>query len=100
MVVLICKMILLSSPLPSQIFNNNYFGKLRVIVKDGKVWLCLADACKALEIRNPRKVKARLDSRGVTSSDAPTSSKNQHGDFSYTLPSPSSLDRIFIAASS
>ena len=35
---------------------------LRVIVKDGKVWFCLADACKALGINNPRKVKTRLDS--------------------------------------
>ena len=67
-----------------QIFNNNNFGKLRVIVKDGKVWFCLADACKALEIKNPRKVKVRLDSGGVTSSDASTSSKNQHGEFTRT----------------
>ena len=67
-----------------QIFNNNNFGKLRVIVKDGKVWFCLADACKALEIRNPRKVKVRLDSGGVTSSYASTSSKNQHGEFTRT----------------
>ena len=52
-----------------QIFNNNNFGKLRVIVKDGKVWFCLADACKALEIRNPRQVKARLDCAGVISMD-------------------------------
>ena len=67
-----------------QIFNNNNFGKLRVIVKDGKVWFCLSDACKALEIKNPRKVKVRLDSGGVTSSDASTSSKNQHGEFTRT----------------
>ena len=38
---------------------------LRVIVKDGKVWFCLADACKGLGINNPRKVKTRLDSRYV-----------------------------------
>ena len=47
-----------------------------MIVKDGKVWFCLADACKALEIRNPRDVKKRLDSRGVTTSDVSTNSKN------------------------
>ena len=79
-------MILLSSPLPSQIFNNNYFGKLRVIVKDGKVWFCLADACKALEIRNPRQVKARLDSRGVISNDTPTTCKKRHGEFTMMNP--------------
>ena len=67
-----------------QIFNNNNFGKLRVIVKEGKVWFCLADACKALEIRNPRDVKKRLDSGGVDTIDAPTPSKNQHGEFTYT----------------
>ena len=67
-----------------QIFNNNNFGKLRVNVKDGKVWFCLADACKALEIRNPRQVKARLDSGGVHTMDAPTPSKNQHGEFTRT----------------
>ena len=61
------------------IFSNNSFGKLRVIVKDGKVWFCLSDACKALEIKNPRQVKARLDSGGVISNDVSTSSKNQHG---------------------
>ena len=59
-----------------QIFNNNNFGKLRVIVKDGKVWFCLADACKALEIRNPRDVKKRLGSRGVDTIDVSTNSKN------------------------
>ena len=64
-----------------QIFNNNNFGKLRVIVKDGKVWFCLADACKALEIRNPRNVKKRLDSRGVHTMDVSTNSKNRHGEF-------------------
>ena len=63
------------------IFSNNSFGKLRVIVKDGKVWFCLSDACKALEIKNPRQVKARLDSGGVISNDVSTSSKNQHGEF-------------------
>ena len=48
-----------------QIFNNNSFGKLRVIEKDGKVWFCLADACKALEMANPSQVKARLDSSSL-----------------------------------
>ena len=52
-----------------------------MIVKDGKVWFCLTDACKALEIRNPRNVKKRLDSGGVHTMDTPTPSKNQHGEF-------------------
>ena len=64
-----------------QIFNNNNFGKLRMVVKDGKVWFCLSDACKALEIANPRNVKKRLDSRGVHTMDVSTNSKNRHGEF-------------------
>ena len=60
-----------------QIFNNNNFGKLRVIVKDGKVWFCLADACKALEIRNPSDVKKRLDSGGVDTIDTPYNLQKQ-----------------------
>ena len=70
----------------SQYFNNNYFRKLRVIVKDGKVWFCLADACKALEIRNPRNVKKRLDSRGVHTMDVSTNSKNRYGEFTMMNP--------------
>ena len=34
-----------------QIFNNNSFGELRVIENDGKVWFCLSDVCKALELK-------------------------------------------------
>ena len=67
-----------------QIFNNNNFGKLRVIVKDGKVWFCLADACKALGIKNSRDVKNRLDSGGVDTIDVSTLSKNQYGEFTRT----------------
>ena len=67
-----------------QIFNNNNFGKLRAIVKDGKVWFCLADACKALGIKNSRDVKNRLDSGGVDTIDVSTLSKNQYGEFTRT----------------
>ena len=63
------------------IFSNNSFGELRVIEKDGKVWFCLSDVCKALELKNPSQVKTRLDSRGVTTSDVSTNSKNRHGEF-------------------
>ena len=57
-----------------------------MIVKDGKVWFCLADACKALEIRNPRDVKKRLDSRGVDTIDVSINSKNRHGEFTMMNP--------------
>ena len=64
-----------------QIFSNNSFGELRVIEKDGKVWFCLSDACKALEIRNPRNVKKRLDSAGLISNEVSTSLQNQYGEY-------------------
>ena len=57
-----------------------------MIVKDGKVWFCLSDACKALEIKNPRDVKNRLDSRGVDTIDTPTTCKNRHGEFTMMNP--------------
>ena len=62
-----------------QYFINNYFGKLRVIVKDGKVWFSLADACKALEIANPSQVKTRLDLAGLISNEGCSTSVNQYG---------------------
>ena len=50
-----------------------------MIVKDGKVWFSLADACKALEIRNPSQVKARLDGAGLISNEGCSTSVNQYG---------------------
>ena len=67
-----------------QIFNNNNFGNLRVIVKDDRVGFGRSDAWKALEIRNPRDVKKRLDARGVHTMDTPTTCKNGHGEFTRT----------------
>ena len=67
-----------------QIFSNNSFGELRVIEKDGKVWFCLSDACKALGINNPSQVKIRLDSSGLISNEVSTFSKNRHGEFTRT----------------
>ena len=62
-----------------QIFSNNSFGELRVIEKDGKVFFCLVDVCRALGIKNPRDVKKRLDSGGVDTIDVSTLS-NEQGD--------------------
>ena len=59
-------------------------SELRVIEKDGKVWFCLSDVCKALELNNPSKVKTRLDSGGLTSSEVSTLLKNQYGEFTRT----------------
>lgn len=44
-----------------KIFENEKFGQIRTITKDGEPWFVLADACRALEIRNSRMVAGRLD---------------------------------------
>ncbi len=43
------------------IFENEKFGQIRTITKDGEPWFVLADVCRALEIRNSRMVASRLD---------------------------------------
>ena len=45
-----------------QVFNNNQFGELRTVVKDGEPWFVAVDVCKALEIANPTQAVNRLDS--------------------------------------
>ena len=44
-----------------QIFNNEQFGEVRTILKDGEPWFVAADVCKALEIANSRDAVSRLD---------------------------------------
>ena len=50
-----------------KIFNSNEFGKMRTYrdPNTGKVWFCLADVCKALDLVNPSKVKTTLTERGL-----------------------------------
>lgn len=48
-----------------KIFENETFGQIRALEKDGEPWFCLADVCKALEIGNPADVKKRLGPKGV-----------------------------------
>ena len=43
-----------------------------------------AASSRAVWVKNLRQVKARLYSRGVTSNDVSTNSKNQHGEFTRT----------------
>lgn len=51
-----------------QIFNNSEFGEIRTITKDDELMFCLADVCKALELEQVSRVKARLKTDGVTTS--------------------------------
>lgn len=49
-------------PQSVQIFNNDQFGEIRVIVQEnGEPLFCLADVCKALNLTNPTVVAQKLD---------------------------------------
>ena len=51
-----------------KIFHNSEFGDIRTEVINGEPWFCLSDVCKALELEQVSRVKARLNSAGVTTS--------------------------------
>lgn len=44
-----------------QVFNNNDFGELRTIEKDGEIWFVAKDVCDALELTNPTMALGRLE---------------------------------------
>ena len=52
-----------------KLFNSSEFGEMRTYCdpKSGEVWFCLADVCKALDIKNFGNVKASLTSKGLIS---------------------------------
>jgi prophage antirepressor-like protein len=61
-----------------QIYENALFGQVRTSVTEcGEPLFCLADVCRALALTNPSEVKRRLQQRGVSTTDAPTT--NQYG---------------------
>ena len=49
-----------------QIFNNEEFGQVRVIEKDGQPWFVAKDVCDILEIQNTTDAVKRLDDDEVT----------------------------------
>lgn len=44
-----------------QIFQNDQFGEVRTILRDGEPWFVAADVCRVLEIKNPAQAVERLD---------------------------------------
>lgn len=44
-----------------QIFNNDQFGKIRAITRDGEPWFVAVDVCNALSISNSRDAVRKLD---------------------------------------
>lgn len=49
-----------------EIFDNTEFGEIRTIASDGQPMFCLADVCRALEIKNATDVAKRLDEDELT----------------------------------
>jgi len=51
------------------VFENDQFGSVRTIVRDGEPWFVAADVCRALDIQNTTDAMSRLDEdeKGVDS---------------------------------
>ncbi|WP_304178018.1 phage antirepressor KilAC domain-containing protein [Leptotrichia trevisanii] len=56
------------------VFENEKFGKVRVVTENEKPYFNLNDVCEILGLKNPRDVKTRLNQKGVVISDTPTKS--------------------------
>ena len=52
-----------------KIFENSEFGEIRTVIVDNEPMFCLADVCKALEIRNVSDCRNRLNEAGVVSTE-------------------------------
>lgn len=64
-----------------QIFKNNEFGEIRIVIIGNEPYLMLNDVCKILEISNPRDVKSRLNDKGVATTDILTPGGTQQATF-------------------
>ena len=53
------------------VFQNDQFGKVRVVNKNAEAWFVATDVCRALDIHNSRDALSRLDEdeKGVASTD-------------------------------
>ena len=49
-----------------KIFENEQFGQIRTINKDGEPWFAIVDVCKALELSDTSKAAERLDGDELT----------------------------------
>ena len=56
-----------------QIFNNDQFGQIRTVVKDGAPLFVLKDVCNVFGEQNYRRVAQKLDDdeKGVSQIDTP-----------------------------
>lgn len=54
-----------------RIFENEQFGKVRTVVRDGEPWFVAADVCRALEIDRSQSRRLDEDEKGVYSIHTP-----------------------------
>lgn len=61
-----------------QIFNNENFGTIRTVNRDGEPWFVAKDVCDCLDVGNSRQALSRLDGdeKGVILSDTPGGQQN------------------------
>ena len=55
-----------------QVFENREFGEVRTVMVENEPMFCLADVCRALEIKNVSDCKNRLIEKGVVITDTLT----------------------------
>ncbi len=53
-------------------FENEFFGSVRITGTSEEPLFCLADICRVLEIKNVSDCKSRLDQKGIVLTDTPT----------------------------
>ena len=58
------------------IFENDNFGKIRMVEEKGEPWFVLADLCKVLELSNPSMVAKKLDKDERAKSDLGLQERN------------------------
>ena len=63
------------------VFENEKFGKVRVVTENEKPYFNLNDVCEILGLKNPRQVKSRLNPKGVILVDTLTSGGKQQMNF-------------------
>lgn len=52
-----------------QIFQNNEFGEIRTVLRNGEPYFNLNDTCRILEIKNSSDAKSRLSEPGVVTTE-------------------------------
>lgn len=62
-----------------KIFENETFGQIRAMEKDGEPWFVAADVCRALDIGNSSEAVSRLDADERMTVDSTEGHSGQRG---------------------